>query len=102
MKTVIEPQKYLANTCIFWILLCEFYNKQESNPVILLPMNANLKISIDNTILPFSLVMCPRIKKLWWFCLNTKKITSQKRELWFEQTSSSAHDWLQKIIILWY
>lgn len=52
--TIIEFEKYLADTCIFSIVIGKLRHKQKLSPVVLFLIDKNLKVGFSSAILLLS------------------------------------------------
>lgn len=57
MITIIKVKKYIANACIFSIIIGKFCHWQKLRPVILFLIDKNLKKNFYGTILLFNLAV---------------------------------------------
>ena len=62
MISIVELKKHIANINIFGIIINELCNKKKQYLIILLKVDKGLKIDFHCIILPFSLVICLRVK----------------------------------------
>lgn len=57
MIAIVELERYEASTCILCNVVCKFHYRQEFSPIILLPIEVNLGIGLNGTVLPLGLAI---------------------------------------------
>ena len=75
MISTIEPEKYVAGTTIFGIIIGKLYHKKKPCLIILLKVDKSSEIGFDYTILPLNLAIYLRVENNREYLLDAKEIT---------------------------
>ena len=60
MIATVEFERYVANACIFCVIVSEFSHWKEPSPIILLVVDKNPEIGFHYTVLPLGLAVSLR------------------------------------------
>lgn len=74
MVSAVEFEGSVASACILGIIVSELSHRQESSPIILLPIDKSSKVCFYFTVLSFGLSICLWMERSGELLLDAKKI----------------------------